>query len=86
MIDTLPEEWKTKWMDIVPGKRFAETYELKGVSLRDYFPYSQICAARRFLPAPPLALPPLKMELDSLTIGIPLFRPMFSAPRMHRVI
>ena len=32
MIGSLSEEWKTKWMDLVPAKRFCDPAELKGVS------------------------------------------------------
>lgn len=30
MIGSLSEEWKTKWMDLVPAKRFCDPAELKG--------------------------------------------------------
>ena len=31
MIETLPDEWKTEWHHMVPGRRFCAPYELKGV-------------------------------------------------------
>lgn len=43
ILDIHPQEWREKWYDMVPAKRFAEAYELKGVSL---FPTSlrQACS------------------------------------------
>ena len=31
VIGELPQEWKTEWNRMVPGKRFCAPYELKGV-------------------------------------------------------
>jgi NAD(P)-dependent dehydrogenase (short-subunit alcohol dehydrogenase family) len=33
ILDIHPAEWRNKWYDMVPAKRFAEAYELKGVSI-----------------------------------------------------
>lgn len=30
MIDTLPEDWRRKWPEMIPGTRFCEAAELKG--------------------------------------------------------
>lgn len=32
ILDIHPEEWRNKWYDMIPAKRMAQTYELKGVS------------------------------------------------------
>jgi len=32
ILDIPPEEWHSKWYDMIPAKRMAQTYELKGVS------------------------------------------------------
>jgi hypothetical protein len=31
VIDDLPKEWRDKWYELVPGGRFADAAELKGV-------------------------------------------------------
>lgn len=31
MLDSLPNEWRDKWMSMVPAQRFCSPYELKGV-------------------------------------------------------
>lgn len=36
MLDVHPKEWREKWHSMIPAKRFAATYELKGVS-RDIY-------------------------------------------------
>jgi len=33
ILDIHPKEWREKWFDMIPAKRMAECYELKGVSL-----------------------------------------------------
>lgn len=33
ILDIHPKEWREKWLDMVPARRMAATYELKGVSL-----------------------------------------------------
>ncbi|KAL4930355.1 SDR family oxidoreductase [Aspergillus undulatus] len=33
ILDIHPSEWKEKWFDMIPAKRMAETYELKGVCM-----------------------------------------------------
>jgi sorbose reductase len=30
VIGTLPDEWKEKWITLIPGERFCAPYELKG--------------------------------------------------------
>lgn len=30
VIDTLPEEWRKKWPEMIPGTRFCDATELKG--------------------------------------------------------
>lgn len=32
MVENFPEEWKSAWLGTIPGKRFCDAYELKGVS------------------------------------------------------
>ena len=32
ILDIHPQEWRDKWYDMIPAKRMAQTYELKGVS------------------------------------------------------
>ncbi|KAJ5138263.1 uncharacterized protein N7515_003111 [Penicillium bovifimosum] len=32
ILDIHPEQWREKWLDMIPAKRMAECYELKGVS------------------------------------------------------
>ena len=32
MVDVLPDEWKEKWLTMIPAKRMCDPYELKGVS------------------------------------------------------
>lgn len=32
ILDIHPKKWSEKWLDMVPAKRFAQAYELKGVS------------------------------------------------------
>jgi NAD(P)-dependent dehydrogenase (short-subunit alcohol dehydrogenase family) len=32
ILDIHPKEWREKWYSMVPAQRFADTYELKGVS------------------------------------------------------
>jgi NAD(P)-dependent dehydrogenase (short-subunit alcohol dehydrogenase family) len=34
ILDIHPEEWRAKWYDMIPAKRMAQAYELKGVSGR----------------------------------------------------
>ena len=36
MIDDLPKEWRDKWYELVPGGRFADAAELKGVCSHPY--------------------------------------------------
>jgi sorbose reductase len=31
ILDIHPEEWRTKWLSMIPAQRMAQTYELKGV-------------------------------------------------------
>lgn len=33
ILDIHPKEWREKWFDMIPAKRMAEAYELKGVSI-----------------------------------------------------
>jgi NAD(P)-dependent dehydrogenase (short-subunit alcohol dehydrogenase family) len=33
ILDIHPQEWRDKWYDMIPAKRMAEAYELKGVSI-----------------------------------------------------
>ncbi|KAI9040587.1 oxidoreductase [Aspergillus affinis] len=33
ILDGFPQDWKDKWFDLIPAKRMAATYELKGVGL-----------------------------------------------------
>lgn len=33
ILDHHPKEWREKWFDMIPAKRMAQTYELKGVSV-----------------------------------------------------
>jgi sorbose reductase len=33
ILDIHPEEWRAKWFDMIPAKRMAQAYELKGVGL-----------------------------------------------------
>lgn len=32
ILDIHPKEWREKWYSMVPAQRFADAYELKGVS------------------------------------------------------
>lgn len=32
ILDIHPQEWRDKWYDMIPAKRMAQPYELKGVS------------------------------------------------------
>lgn len=32
ILDIHPQEWRDKWYEMIPAKRMAQTYELKGVS------------------------------------------------------
>lgn len=34
ILDIHPQEWKDKWFEMIPAKRMAAAYELKGVSFR----------------------------------------------------
>jgi NAD(P)-dependent dehydrogenase (short-subunit alcohol dehydrogenase family) len=36
ILDIHPEEWRTKWLSMIPAQRMAQTYELKGVSKAAY--------------------------------------------------
>jgi NAD(P)-dependent dehydrogenase (short-subunit alcohol dehydrogenase family) len=38
ILDIHPKEWREKWYSMVPAQRFADTYELKGVSIFEFFP------------------------------------------------
>ena len=33
ILDIHPKEWREKWFDMIPAKRMAEAYELKGVCI-----------------------------------------------------
>jgi NAD(P)-dependent dehydrogenase (short-subunit alcohol dehydrogenase family) len=37
ILDIHPKEWREKWYSMVPAQRFADTYELKGVSFEVFF-------------------------------------------------
>ena len=36
ILDIHPKEWREKWFDMIPAKRMAQAYELKGVSYPDH--------------------------------------------------
>jgi NAD(P)-dependent dehydrogenase (short-subunit alcohol dehydrogenase family) len=58
ILDIHPKEWREKWYSMVPAQRFADTYELKGVSFLSFLQmkcsvligYRRMCFVPRMRP------------------------------------